>query len=80
VLPAETFASARTAEVRGFDAAEWLGPKGLRNFDRLTKFLITAAKLALEDAGVRAALEYALAREADPEARAGMERSREASE
>jgi len=53
VLPAEAFASARTAEVRGFDAASWLGPKGLRNFDRLTKFLITAAKLALEDAGVK---------------------------
>jgi len=43
----------RAAEVWGFDAKEYLGQKGLRNFDRLTKFLIVAGKHALEDAGVK---------------------------
>jgi 3-oxoacyl-[acyl-carrier-protein] synthase II len=41
------------AEAWDFDAAEWIGPKGHRNFDRLTKFLIVAAKHALEDAGLK---------------------------
>lgn len=41
------------AEAWDFDAASWLGPKGHRNFDRLTKFLIVAAKHALEDAGLK---------------------------
>ncbi|MFW6051168.1 MAG: beta-ketoacyl-[acyl-carrier-protein] synthase family protein [Myxococcota bacterium] len=40
------------AEVWDFDPARWLGPKGHRNLDRLTKFLIVAAKHALEDAGL----------------------------
>ncbi len=43
----------RAAEVWGFEAKDYLGPKGLRNFDRLTKFLIVAGKHALEDAGVK---------------------------
>jgi 3-oxoacyl-(acyl-carrier-protein) synthase len=41
------------AEVRDFDATKYLGDKGLRNFDRLTRFLIVAGKHALEDAGVK---------------------------
>src|SRR5512139_2326658 len=53
VLPPESFPAPRTLEVRGFDPNVWLGDKGHRNFDRVTKFLITAAKLALEDAGVK---------------------------
>jgi 3-oxoacyl-(acyl-carrier-protein) synthase len=53
VLPATDFGEARVAEVRGFDAATYLGDKGLRNFDRLTKFMIVAAKHALEDAGLK---------------------------
>ena len=47
------FARARVAEVRDFDAAQYLGDKGLRNFDRLTRMLIVAAKHALEDAGLK---------------------------
>jgi len=53
VLPAAELPEARVAEVRGFDAAQYLGEKGLRNFDRLTKFMIVAAKQALEDAGLK---------------------------
>lgn len=45
--------NARIAEVRDFDATTYLGAKGLRNFDRLTKLMIVAAKQALEDAGLK---------------------------
>lgn len=38
------------AEIKNFDPKEYLGPKGLRNLDRGTLFLLTAAKLALDDA------------------------------
>jgi 3-oxoacyl-(acyl-carrier-protein) synthase len=53
VLDPEKFPEAHAAEVWGFDAKEHLGKKGHRNFDRLTKYLIVAAKLSLEDAGVK---------------------------
>jgi len=53
VLARDRFPNAHAAEVRDFDASQYLGPKGLRNFDRLTKLLIVAAKLALEDAGLK---------------------------
>ena len=41
------------AECYDFDAKKYLGDKGLRNFDRLTKMLIVSAKLALEHAGIK---------------------------
>jgi 3-oxoacyl-(acyl-carrier-protein) synthase len=44
---------ARVAEVRGFDAAKYLGDKGLRTLDRLSKLLVVAARLALHDAGLK---------------------------
>jgi 3-oxoacyl-(acyl-carrier-protein) synthase len=53
VLKPELIPNAVAAEVWGFDATEYLGKKGLRNFDRLTRFLIVAAKSALEDAGLK---------------------------
>jgi 3-oxoacyl-(acyl-carrier-protein) synthase len=53
VFDEERVPSARVAELWGFDAKEYLGDKGLRNFDRLTKSLIVAARLALEDAGIK---------------------------
>jgi 3-oxoacyl-(acyl-carrier-protein) synthase len=53
LLDPERFQGARTAEVRDFDPKHWLGPRGHRNFDRLTKFLIVAAKQALEHAGLK---------------------------
>ncbi len=41
------------AEVPGFDAAKYLGDRGLRTLDRLSKLLIVAARLALHDAGLK---------------------------
>jgi 3-oxoacyl-(acyl-carrier-protein) synthase len=60
--PPETFdpsayvkgpAGVRLAEVRGFDATKYLGDKGLRSLDRLTKLLVVAARLALHDARLK---------------------------
>jgi 3-oxoacyl-(acyl-carrier-protein) synthase len=53
-LPEAKLPLARVAEIRSFDANSYLGDKGHRNFDRLTKFLIVAAKQALETAGLKA--------------------------
>jgi 3-oxoacyl-(acyl-carrier-protein) synthase len=41
------------AEVPGFDPAKYLGDKGLRVLDRLTKLLVVAARLCLKDAGLK---------------------------
>lgn len=41
------------AEVSSFDPTPFLGSKGLRNHDRLTLFLLVAAKQALLDAGLK---------------------------
>jgi 3-oxoacyl-(acyl-carrier-protein) synthase len=54
VLSPERVREPSVAEVFAFDPTLHLGDKGLRNFDRLTKFLLVAAKLALEDAGLKA--------------------------
>jgi 3-oxoacyl-[acyl-carrier-protein] synthase II len=40
-------------EVPDFDAAKYLGDKGLRSLDRLTKLLVVAARLALHDGGLK---------------------------
>ncbi len=53
VLVDERFSGARVAQVSDFDAAQYLGEKGLRNFDRMTRFLVVAAKHALEEAGLK---------------------------
>ncbi|MBX3275261.1 MAG: hypothetical protein KF729_33655 [Sandaracinaceae bacterium] len=53
VLERAKFPEAHAAEVWGFDPNEALGDKGHRNLDRLTKYLIVAAKDALADAGVK---------------------------
>jgi 3-oxoacyl-[acyl-carrier-protein] synthase II len=55
VLVGERFERARVAELGNFDAVQYLGDKGLRNFDRLTRMLIVAAKHALEDGGLKRA-------------------------
>jgi len=39
--------------VPDFDATRYLGDKGLRSLDRLTKLLIVAARLALHDSGLK---------------------------
>ncbi len=50
---ASAFREAKVAEVRGFDAAKYLGERGLRTLDRLSKLLVVAARLALHDAGLK---------------------------
>lgn len=40
-------------EVPEFDPTKYLGDKGLRTLDRLTKLLVVAARLALHDAGIK---------------------------
>jgi 3-oxoacyl-(acyl-carrier-protein) synthase len=39
--------------VQGFDASKYLGDKGLRTLDRLTKLMVVAARLGLIDAGIK---------------------------
>ncbi len=40
-------------EIPDFDPTPWLGEKGLRSLDRLTKELVLAARFALHDAGLK---------------------------
>ncbi len=47
------YPDARIVEVPGFDATKYLGDKGLRTLDRLTKLLVVAARLCLHDAGLK---------------------------
>lgn len=44
---------ARVAEVPDFDPTRWLGDKGLRTLDRLTKLMLVAARTAMHDAGLK---------------------------
>jgi len=41
------------AEVREFEPSKYLGEKGLRTLDRLTKLMLVSAKLALHDSGIK---------------------------
>jgi 3-oxoacyl-[acyl-carrier-protein] synthase II len=52
-IPVERHESPHAYEVPDFDASKYLGDKGLRTLDRLTKLLIVTAKHALEDAGLK---------------------------
>jgi 3-oxoacyl-(acyl-carrier-protein) synthase len=47
------YPGARVAEIPAFEPAKYLGDKGLRTLDRLSKILIVSARLALEDAGLK---------------------------
>jgi 3-oxoacyl-[acyl-carrier-protein] synthase II len=47
------YPGADVAEVRGFDPAKYLGDKGLRTLDRLTKLLVVAARFTMHDAGFK---------------------------
>ena len=52
---------AKTAgEISDFHPERFLGEKGLRTFDRATKLVLSAAKLALDDAGLKAPLDEGL--------------------
>ena len=48
-----TYPDARIVEVPDFDPTKYLGDKGLRTLDRLTKLLLVAARLCLDDAGLK---------------------------
>ncbi len=50
---ASAYADAMVTEVQGFDASRYLGEKGLRTLDRLTKLLLVAARLAMHDGGLK---------------------------
>jgi 3-oxoacyl-(acyl-carrier-protein) synthase len=50
---ASAYPNASIAEVPGFDPTKYLGDKGLRTLDRLTKLLIVAARLTMIDAGFK---------------------------
>lgn len=52
-IPVERHANPHAYEVPDFDATKYLGDKGLRTLDRLTKLLVVTAKHALEDAGLK---------------------------
>jgi len=53
VLAPDKLPDPLAAEVSSFDPTPFLGSKGLRNHDRLTLFLLVAAKQALQDAGLK---------------------------
>ena len=44
-------------EISDFHPEEFLGEKGLRTFDRATKLVLAAAKLAMDDAGLKTPLD-----------------------
>jgi 3-oxoacyl-[acyl-carrier-protein] synthase II len=50
---AKEYPGAAVAEISEFDPTKYLGDKGLRTLDRLTKMLVVAARLALHDAGLK---------------------------
>ena len=50
---ASKYDGASVAEVRDFDATKYLGDKGLRTLDRLTKLLVVATRLGAVDAGLK---------------------------
>jgi len=47
-------------EITDFKAEDFLGEKGLRTFDRATKLVLSASKLALDDAGIKYPLDEGL--------------------
>jgi 3-oxoacyl-[acyl-carrier-protein] synthase II len=53
VFDSRLFKAHLAGEVINFDVESFLGVKGLRNTDRSTKFLCSAAKLALDDARLK---------------------------
>ena len=50
---AAAYESPRITEVPSFDATKFLGDKGLRTLDRMTKLFVVAARLCLHDAGFK---------------------------
>lgn len=46
------FKTKLAGEISGFEVEKFLGAKGIRNLDRSTRFLCSAAKMALDDSGL----------------------------
>ena len=71
---ASKYENPRIAEVRDFDAARYLGARGMRTLDRLSKLLVVAARQCLHDAGLKSAGEWVepAAGDASWAARAGL--------
>jgi 3-oxoacyl-(acyl-carrier-protein) synthase len=57
---AAKYPDASIVEVPDFDPTRYLGDKGLRTLDRLTKLLVVAARLCLHDAGIKKDGEWAV--------------------
>lgn len=53
VLSPASVSAPVVAEAWGFDPKPYLGSKGLRNHDRITLMMLVAARLALQDAGLK---------------------------
>ncbi len=53
VFDPEPFKVKQAGEVKDFNAKAYMGPKGLRNLDRSTKLVISAAKCAISDSGLQ---------------------------
>lgn len=52
LFDASSFKTRIAGEIKDFDAAIFLGKKGLRDLDRSTRLLCSAAKLAIDDSGL----------------------------
>jgi 3-oxoacyl-[acyl-carrier-protein] synthase II len=50
---ATAYPDIQVAEVPDFDPTKYLGDKGLRTLDRLTKLMLVSARLALHDGGIK---------------------------
>jgi 3-oxoacyl-[acyl-carrier-protein] synthase II len=50
---ASAYPDVHVAEVPDFDPTKYLGDKGLRTLDRLTKLMLVSARLALHDGGIK---------------------------
>lgn len=53
LFDASPFTVNQVGEISDFDATVYMGVKGLRNLDRSTKLLVSAAKLAIDDSGFK---------------------------
>lgn len=50
---ASSYPSQIAGEVHGFDPTDYLSPKSARRMDRFTQFAVAAAKMAIEDSGLK---------------------------
>jgi 3-oxoacyl-(acyl-carrier-protein) synthase len=62
---ASKYDHARIAEVPDFDAARYLGARGMRTLDRLSKLMVVAARQCLHDAALKEGGVWATARAGD---------------